>query len=114
MIVISQVAGLARQLEWEAKQKHHSEKKASLMRDSVFNWDFRGFEVDSYNADPEDEDATQVEYEIPPDTITKTVPTASHDRAAYSRVISSADKFRIAQMLESWEEPPEEKRVVSG
>jgi hypothetical protein len=32
---------------WEAKQKHDSEKKASLMRDSVFNWDFRGFDVDS-------------------------------------------------------------------
>ena len=38
----------------------------------------------------------------------------TQDRAVYSRVLSSSEKFRIANMLESWEEPQEDKIVVSA
>jgi hypothetical protein len=105
MIVISQVAGLARQLESERL----AEMKMSNVRDSVFNWDFRGFE-DVADDDEEDEEIRAL---APITDGAKRTEHGRFERAAYSRVFSSSSKFRMAQMLESWEEPQEEKKVVS-
>jgi hypothetical protein len=43
MNIISQVAGLARQLEMEADEQV-ALRKAVTIRDTVFNWNFRGFD----------------------------------------------------------------------
>jgi hypothetical protein len=123
MIVISQVAGLARQLESERL----AETKMFIVRDSVFNWDYRGFE----DVPGDDEDYVEEEVHAPtpsangaqlPVADDAPIPSADgatrtyHDKfeqAEYSRVFRSSNKFKIVQMLESWEEPQEEKRVVS-
>jgi hypothetical protein len=109
MIVISQVAGLARQLEWEAREQL-TDKRAATIHDSVFNWDFRGF--DGLN-DDDDEEGMDDEIPSTPENSVRPDPTASEKAAAYSRVLSASEKFRIANMLESWEEPHEDQTVVS-
>jgi hypothetical protein len=108
MIVISQVAGAARQLESERLE----ETKASIVRDSVFNWDFRGFEgvPDDEEQDIEDE----VRAQVPNADAATPTDQGRYERAAYTRACRSSNKFKITQMLESWEEPQEEKNVVSS
>ncbi len=108
MIVISQVAGLARQLEWEAREQL-TDKRAATIHDSVFNWEFRGFD----GLNDEDEEGMDDEGPATPDNSVRPDPTASQKAAAYSRVLSASEKFRIANMLESWEEPHEDQSVVS-
>jgi hypothetical protein len=83
--------------------------KVSNVRDSVFNWDFRGFE-DVADDDEEDEEIRAL---APIADGAKRTEQGRFERAAYSRVFSSSSRFRMAQMLESWEEPQEEKKVVS-
>jgi len=107
MIVISQVAGLARQLESERL----AETKVFTVRDSVFNWDFRGFE--DVPCDEEEDIDEGVRVPVPTADGATRSDQARFEQAAYSRVSRSSTKFRIAQMLESWEEPKEEKKLVS-
>ena len=84
-------------------------KKAVTIRDTVFNWNFRGF--DGLNDEEEerfdDEGTESPNSSVQPDAMT------DEKAATYSRVLSSSEKFRISNMLESWEEPHEDQPIVS-
>ena len=108
MIVISEVAGLARQLESEGIDQL-TDTRCDAIHGSVFNWDYRGF--DGLN-DEEGKGSDDEGLAIPDNTAQPDL-DSGEESAAYSRVLTASEKFRIAKMLEGWEEPQEDQKVVS-
>jgi hypothetical protein len=103
MIVISQVAvaALARQLESEGSDQL-TDTRCGTIHGSVFNWDYRGF--DGLNNE-EGEGSDDEGLAIPDNTAKLDLDSSEEESAAYSRVLSASETFRIAKMLEGWEEP---------
>ena len=108
MIVISEVAGLARQLESEGSDQL-ADARSGTIHGSVFNWDFHGFD----GLNDEEEEGSDDEGLAIPDSTAKPDLDSGEESAAYSRVLTASEKFRIAKMLEGWEEPQEDQKVVS-
>jgi len=99
MIVISQVASLARQLEKETNGRLSTRE---ISPQTLFSWNFRGFD----DKVPEEED------EATDDDSARLEPSASDTERPYRHSLRNSEKFKLAQMLHRWEEPPEEKYVV--
>ena len=101
MIVISQVAGLARQMEREVNGGLSKSKGAA--REDMFNWNFRGFG-----------DAMLYEENESDSAATRTGELDNDIKDPYTRRLRTSDRIKITQLLDQWEEPPEERGVVSG
>ena len=99
MIVISQVAGLGRQMERKDSGGLPKRKKPS--REDIYNWNFNDAVL------KEEEDETD-------SAATRTGVSDTDDKDPYARSLKSSERLKLARLLDQWEEPLEENDVVSG
>ena len=98
MIVISQVAGLGRQME--RKESGGLPKRKKPSREDIYDWNFNDTVL-------KEEDETD-------SAATRTGVLDTDDKDPYARSLKSSERLKLARLLDQWEEPLEENDVVSG
>jgi hypothetical protein len=116
MIIISQVAGLARQIEYDYQERLGAPmKKNRKSRETLYKWSFRGFGSTGVIETEEDEDGLD-------ENILKSMSLQSNGeegafnpdhRNPYTKSLNVSERIKLTQMLEAWEEPVEERENVS-
>lgn len=114
MIMISQVAGLARKLETD--QDPDNTASGSRPRDA-FKWDYRGFGDDAALSDGDEELDGQLRRRMMSVDASKddgNIDGNNRSRNPLTRSLNASDRFRITELLGRWEEPQEERNLVSS
>ncbi len=101
MILISEVARLARLLARESSQ--NAKTKSSR---EEFNWDFPSYGDALLREDDDDDDGDET------DSALSKSPRAS-DVNPYNKSLKSSERVKLMKLLDQWEEPTEERSIVS-
>jgi hypothetical protein len=119
MIVVSQVASLGREIERKGSAGLTMSKRAS--REDIFNWNVRGFGDAALEEEDEaidDEILHQLmsmnERVRPESEATKASALGADAREECTHDVKTPERIKIAQLMDKWEEPPEEQYIVSG
>jgi hypothetical protein len=116
MIIISQIAALARKIEYDYQDGLGAPmKKSRPSRDTLFKWSFRGFGSTGVIETEDDEDGLA-------ENIAKSMSLQSNGEEGafnldhknqFTKSLHTSERIKLTQMLEAWEEPIEERENVS-
>mmetsp|Transcript_26351 Transcript_26351/g.44013 ORF Transcript_26351/g.44013 Transcript_26351/m.44013 type:complete len:1247 (+) Transcript_26351:137-3877(+) len=110
MIIISQVAGLARRIEdqHEPTGTGTTVSRKKYSQETLFKWSFRGFgSTRMLDTDDEDEDIKKT---LSGGNVTgESGEEDSFNPQQYTKSLSTSARIKLTQMLDTWEEPAEER-----
>lgn len=117
MIIISQVAGLARTLKTDEDPNKNT---SGYKRHETYKWDFRGFGDDVVLPEDDDDLDGRLRQRLLSTDETKDengdgmVDANTQNRNPFTQSLSATERFRITELLGRWEEPQEEQSMVSS